>query len=61
MAGLFLYIELKNFTISRVILLSGGFGIWVYRNIGISHQVILISLVLVCVGCFFIALDMAGF
>ena len=54
-AGLFsVHWELKTLLYLGVILLSGGFGIWVYRNIGsIGHQVILISLVSVCVGCFF--------
>jgi hypothetical protein len=46
--------EIKTLLYLGVLLLSGGLGIWVYKNIDtISHQVVLTFIALVCSGCFF--------
>ncbi len=54
-AGIFsVHWELKTLLYLGVILLSGGLGILVYRNIdSIGHQAILLFLVSLCAGCFF--------
>ena len=48
------YWEIKTLLYLGVLLLSGGLGILVYKNIDtIGHQVILIFIGLVCSACFF--------
>ncbi|GGH03922.1 DUF2157 domain-containing protein [Mucilaginibacter phyllosphaerae] len=45
--------ELKTLLSLGVMLLSGGLGILVYKNIDtIGHQVILAFIALICIGCF---------
>ncbi|MEP6711172.1 MAG: DUF2157 domain-containing protein [Ferruginibacter sp.] len=52
-----LHWELKTILYLGVMLLSGGLGILVYKNIdSIGHQVILLFIALVCAGCFFYCL-----
>lgn len=49
-----LHWELKTMLYLGVLLLSGGLGILVYKNIDtIGHQVILAVIALACVGCFY--------
>jgi len=46
--------EIKTLLYLGVLLLSGGLGILVYKNIDtIGHQVILLFIALVCGGCYF--------
>ncbi|UPK72157.1 DUF2157 domain-containing protein [Chitinophaga filiformis] len=46
--------ELKTILYLGVLLLSGGLGILVYKNIDtIGHQVILLAIALACGGCFY--------
>jgi uncharacterized membrane protein len=46
--------ELKTILYLGVLLLSGGLGILVYKNIDtIGHQVILLAIAVACGGCFF--------
>ncbi len=46
--------EIKTFLYLGVLLLSGGIGILVYKNIDtIGHQLILLFIALICSGCFF--------
>ena len=46
--------ELKAVLYLGVLLLSGGLGIFVYKNIDtIGHQVILLLIAAICIGCFF--------
>jgi hypothetical protein len=48
-----LHWEIKTLLYLGVLLLSGGLGILVYKNIDtIGHQVILLFIALVCAGCF---------
>jgi len=48
------YWEIKTLLYAGVLLLSGGLGILVYKNIDtIGHQVILLIIALVCGACFF--------
>jgi hypothetical protein len=52
-----LHWELKTLLYLGVVLLSGGLGILVYKNIDtIGHQTILIFIALVCCGCFYYCL-----
>lgn len=49
-----LHWELKTLLYLGVLLLSGGLGILIYKNIDtIGHQVILLLIGLVCAGCFY--------
>lgn len=49
-----LHWELKTILYLGVLLLSGGLGILIYKNIDtIGHQAILAMIALVCAGCFF--------
>ncbi len=49
--------ELKTILYLGVLLLSGGLGILVYKNIDtIGHQVILLFIAAICIGCFFYCL-----
>ncbi len=51
--------DIKTLMYLAVLLLSGGLGILIYKNIdGIGHSVILIFLLLVCAGGFFYCLKM---
>ncbi|PSL28312.1 DUF2157 domain-containing protein [Chitinophaga ginsengisoli] len=46
--------ELKTILYLGVLLLSGGLGILIYKNIDtIGHQVILLAIALACGGCFY--------
>ena len=46
--------ELKTILYLGILLLTGGLGILIYKNIDtIGHQVILATIGLLCVGCFF--------
>lgn len=46
--------ELKTFLYLGILLLTGGLGILIYKNIDtIGHQVILAAIGLLCAGCFF--------
>jgi hypothetical protein len=46
--------ELKTILYLGVLLLTGGLGILIYKNIDtIGHQVILAAIALLCAGCFF--------
>jgi hypothetical protein len=46
--------ELKTLLYLGVLLLSGGLGILIYKNIDtIGHQAILLLIALVCAGCFY--------
>lgn len=46
--------EIKTLMYLAVLLLSGGLGILIYKNIdSIGHNVILLFLVLLCAGCFY--------
>jgi hypothetical protein len=46
--------ELKTLLYLGVLMLSGGLGILIYKNIDtIGHTVILLFMALVCVGCFY--------
>ncbi|MEJ7588484.1 MAG: DUF2157 domain-containing protein [Ferruginibacter sp.] len=46
--------EIKTLLYLGVLLLSGGLGILIYKNIDtIGHQVILLFIALVCAGCFY--------
>ena len=46
--------ELKTILYLGVLLLTGGLGILIYKNIDtIGHQVILAAIGLLCIGCFF--------
>lgn len=46
--------ELKTILYLGVLLLSGGLGVLVYKNIDtIGHQVILLAIALACGGCFY--------
>jgi len=52
-----LHWELKTLLYLGVLLLSGGLGILIYKNIEkIGHQAILIFIALVCAACFFYCL-----
>ncbi|MRG44280.1 DUF2157 domain-containing protein [Chitinophaga sp. SYP-B3965] len=55
--GLFsLHWELKTLLYLGVLLLSGGLGILIYKNIDtIGHQAILFAIAAVCLGCFYYA------
>ncbi|RFM36914.1 DUF2157 domain-containing protein [Chitinophaga silvisoli] len=49
-----LHWELKTILYLGVLLLSGGLGVLVYKNIDtIGHQVILLAIALGCAGCFY--------
>jgi len=49
-----LHWELKTLLYLGIILLSGGLGVLVYRNIDtIGHQAVLAFIALVCAGCYF--------
>ncbi|SHL21155.1 Predicted membrane protein [Chitinophaga jiangningensis] len=49
-----LHWELKTILYLGVLLLSGGLGILVYKNIDtIGHQVILVAIAAACAGCFY--------
>ncbi|SFW80014.1 DUF2157 domain-containing protein [Chitinophaga sancti] len=49
-----LHWELKTILYLGVLLLSGGLGVLVYKNIDtIGHQVILLAIALACAGCFY--------
>lgn len=49
--------ELKTILYLGVLLLSGGLGILIYKNIDtIGHQAILFLIALLCTGCFYYAL-----
>ena len=54
-SGLFsVHWELKTILYLGVLLLTGGLGILIYKNIDtIGHQVILAAIGLLCIGCFF--------
>ncbi|MCS3795569.1 DUF2157 domain-containing protein [Niastella sp. OAS944] len=54
-SGLFsLHWELKTILYLGILLLTGGLGILIYKNIDtIGHQVILTAIGLICIGCFF--------
>ncbi|HEY4063850.1 MAG TPA: DUF2157 domain-containing protein [Puia sp.] len=53
--------ELKTLLYLGVVMLSGGLGILVYKNIEtIGHQTILLFIALVCGGCFYYCLHKAG-
>lgn len=54
-AGLFsVHWELKTILYLGILLLTGGLGILIYKNIDtIGHQVILAAIGLICIGCFF--------
>ena len=54
-SGLFsLHWELKTILYLGILLLTGGLGILIYKNIDtIGHQVILAAIGLLCIGCFF--------
>ena len=46
--------ELKTILYLGVLLLTGGLGILIYKNIDtIGHQAILVAIGLLCIGCFF--------
>ncbi|THU33413.1 DUF2157 domain-containing protein [Niastella caeni] len=46
--------ELKTILYLGILLLTGGLGILIYKNIDtIGHQVILAAIGLLCIGCFF--------
>jgi hypothetical protein len=46
--------ELKTILYLGILLLTGGLGILIYKNIDtIGHQVILATIALLCIGCFF--------
>lgn len=46
--------ELKTILYLGILLLTGGLGILIYKNIDtIGHQVILAAIGLICIGCFF--------
>ncbi|MEP7165685.1 MAG: DUF2157 domain-containing protein [Ferruginibacter sp.] len=52
-----LHWEIKTLLYLGVLLLSGGLGILVYKNIdSIGHQAILLFIALVCIGCFYYCL-----
>lgn len=52
-----LHWEIKTLLYIGVLLLTGGLGILVYKNIDtIGHQFILIFIALVCIGCFYYCL-----
>ncbi|OMP74804.1 MULTISPECIES: DUF2157 domain-containing protein [unclassified Chitinophaga] len=49
-----LHWELKTILYLGVLLLSGGLGVLVYKNIDtIGHQVVLLAIALACAGCFY--------
>lgn len=49
-----LHWELKTILYLGVLLLSGGLGVLVYKNIDtIGHQAVLVFIALVCAGCFY--------
>lgn len=51
-----LHWELKTLLYLGVLLLSGGLGILIYKNIDtIGHQVILLAIAALCLGCFYYA------
>jgi hypothetical protein len=54
-SGLFsIHWELKTILYLGILLLTGGLGILIYKNIDtIGHQVILAAIGLLCIGCFF--------
>jgi len=54
-SGLFsIHWELRTILYLGILLLTGGLGILIYKNIDtIGHQVILAAIGLLCVGCFF--------
>lgn len=54
-SGLFsVHWELKTILYLGILLLTGGLGILIYKNIDtIGHQVILVAIGLLCIGCFF--------
>jgi hypothetical protein len=54
-SGLFsVHWELKTILYLGILLLTGGLGILIYKNIDtIGHQVILAAIGLLCIGCFF--------
>jgi hypothetical protein len=54
-AGIFsVHWELKTILYLGILLLTGGLGILIYKNIDtIGHQVILAAIGLLCAGCFF--------
>ncbi|HUP11062.1 MAG TPA: DUF2157 domain-containing protein [Niastella sp.] len=54
-SGIFsIHWELKTILYLGILLLTGGLGILIYKNIDtIGHQVILAAIGLICIGCFF--------
>ena len=54
-SGLFsIHWELRTILYLGILLLTGGLGILIYKNIDtIGHQVILAAIGLLCIGCFF--------